>query len=57
MEVKEKDLDRFWSHVEKSEDPTGCWLWVGRKNKYDDYGQFYCQRKLWVAHRYEVIGI
>ena len=33
--MSEKDLKRFWSHVEKSD---GCWNWTGGKCK-DGYGK------------------
>ncbi len=30
--ISETLLARFWSQVEKSPEPEGCWLWKGRVN-------------------------
>lgn len=35
----QKDIDRFWSKVDKTTDPDGCWLWTKCLNK-DGYGIF-----------------
>ncbi len=40
--------DRFWAHVQKSD--NACWLWTGTKNAYD-YGVFGYRGKLLFAHR------
>lgn len=34
-----KTIARFWSKVDKSAGPEGCWLWTAGKYK-DGYGQF-----------------
>src|SRR5688572_2045505 len=42
--------DRFWSKVERSDDPDACWLWIGG----DDgagYGAFRLGRKVHRTHR------
>lgn len=39
--------ERFWEKVEKT---NNCWLWTGRKNKYD-YGEVSYKGKVWKAHR------
>jgi len=31
--------ERFWSHVDKTSSPNGCWIWVGSKNEHG-YGHF-----------------
>ena len=42
---------RFWSKVDKSK-IDGCWLWIGNKNKYTGYGNFFDNGKRWRAHRW-----
>lgn len=34
------DAERFWSKVEKSPEPDGCWLWVAAKQP-NGYGKFW----------------
>jgi hypothetical protein len=36
--VPQKDIDRFWSHVDRSGE---CWLWIGSKR--GGYGRMYFQ--------------
>ena len=38
-EMSEKDLERFWSKVDRSGGPDACWLWRGRKSA-GGYGSF-----------------
>lgn len=38
---------RFWQFVDKTSSPSGCWLWIGAKNK-DGYGSFQST----TAHRF-----
>ena len=54
MEVKQKDIDRFWSKVEKTD---SCWNWKGAI-RCDGYGKFKINRKTSYAHRfsYELSG-
>ena len=33
MELSEKDVAWFWSKVDKTSSPHGCWLWTGRRGK------------------------
>lgn len=33
-EALQRDEERFWSKVDKSSHPMGCWLWTGTKNAY-----------------------
>ena len=47
MKLEPKDLLRFWSHVEKSDN---CWLWKGTINN-GGYGQFYYKKKNYYTHR------
>jgi hypothetical protein len=37
--MNERVVQRFWSHVTKSD---GCWLWTGFKDR-DGYGKFFVQ--------------
>lgn len=39
MEFTQKDIERFWSKVDKSGGPDACWPWIGARNKYG-YGVF-----------------
>lgn len=52
MQLTEKDIARFWSHVDKSGD---CWIWKAYCNK-RGYGQFGHFDKVLKAHRvaYEI---
>lgn len=43
-------VERFFSYVDKGDDPDGCWLWTGAKNQ-DGYGIFRIRRSLVRAHR------
>lgn len=45
-------LDRFWSHVDKSAGPEGCWPWTGSKRNEAGYGAFRIGEKIHVAHRW-----
>ncbi len=42
--------DRFWSKVQKSDDPNACWEWTGGKHPFG-YGVFYLSGRLISAHR------
>ena len=44
--MEEKDEERFWSKVEKTE---GCWNWIGSKR--NGYGRFKLDGNTWRAHR------
>jgi hypothetical protein len=37
MEYSERFIARFWSHVDKTSSPDGCWLWTASLDK-DGYG-------------------
>lgn len=37
--LTEKQAVRFWSKVQKSPEPDGCWIWTGARF-HDDYGNF-----------------
>lgn len=52
MELTERDIARFWSHVDKSDE---CWLWTGYCSK-TGYGQFGLGDRILKAHRvsYEI---
>jgi Zinc-binding loop region of homing endonuclease len=32
-EALRRDEERFWSYVDKSKRPDGCWIWTGARNK------------------------
>lgn len=40
----------FWTHVDRSSGPDGCWPWLGSKNR-DGYGRCKVNRKTKLAHR------
>jgi hypothetical protein len=46
MELTEKDKERFWKRVEKTE---SCWLWTGCC--VNGYGQLRINRKIYLSHR------
>lgn len=50
------DVERFWSKVDKTSDPNGCWLWLDHI-KATGYGEFRDGKKKVRAHRfaYEII--
>lgn len=48
------DKARFWSKVDKSAGPDGCWLWTACKF-HDGYGCFIIRKKLHRAHRLSFI--
>lgn len=54
MTVYSQDfIDRFWSHVDKTSNSRGCWLWTAETDK-DGYGQIRTARphRKWLkAHR------
>lgn len=43
-------VDRFWSKVDKSTHPSGCWEWTASLNMYG-YGQFGFRGTVVAAHR------
>lgn len=45
---------RFWSKVDKSDHPKGCWIWVGARLK-AGYGYFWFQKKRQLTHRVSFI--
>lgn len=51
-------VERFWSHVARTSDPSDCWLWTGKLisgRKYasqNGYGQFYDGNGRTYAHRF-----
>jgi hypothetical protein len=52
LEIKLTDNDekRFWSHVDKTQRPLGCWVWRRSLTK-KGYGNFYAGKKMLLAHR------
>ncbi len=49
MMMDEKDLQKFWSKVDKSAGDEGCWNWTAAKSR--GYGRFVNQRKPKLCHR------
>ena len=37
--LTQADVDRFWLHVDRSAGVSGCWPWIGAKDKHG-YGRF-----------------
>ena len=47
----DKQESRFWSHVDKSAEPGGCWIWTGALNA-AGYGRVYWEKTRHnIAHR------
>lgn len=44
-------IERFFKHVQKSDDPEGCWLWVGATDN-RGYGQLHVDGRPVKAHRF-----
>lgn len=44
------EIERFWAHVQKSDEPAACWLWTGSCNP-DGYGTFHREPHV-SAHRF-----
>jgi hypothetical protein len=42
---------RFYSKIDKPEDPNSCWAWTGSRNS-EGYGNFYVDGRIVGAHRY-----
>ena len=47
IELEQKDVDRFWGYVQKTD---GCWEWSGKVMR-NGYGEFTVRRKKLVASR------
>lgn len=45
-------LERFWSKVDKSNGPLGCWLWTGGKQTSEHGVIFYSKTGRYLAHRF-----
>lgn len=53
-EITEKDVDRFWSKVDKLHDPDGCWLWQASRQGMG-HGLFRVNKRLTKAHRFSAL--
>ena len=51
LQFTQKDIDRFWSKIDKTPNPNGCWIWIAGKDK-DGYGFFKLNGKTIRAHRF-----
>jgi hypothetical protein len=51
LSVTPDELARFWSKVDKSPHPKGCWLWMAGMFK-TGYGGFYFRGQMVRAHRF-----
>lgn len=49
-ELTQEDIDRFWSKVQKTDHPDGCWIWTGAKSP-KGYGFFKVKKRMLKAHR------
>lgn len=49
LKLTPKQETRFWSKVDKSEHPNGCWLWM--KARTNGYGCVNLNRKTYKSHR------
>jgi hypothetical protein len=47
---------RFWSKVDKTSNPNGCWIWTAGKSRLNGYGQFFVAGRNHSSHRsaYEI---
>jgi len=43
-------VNRFWAHVERSNDADACWLWTGHIGE-NGYGHFGIKGRMYKAHR------
>jgi len=50
IKLTPKDIARFWSKVDKSGGPDGCWIWTAGKD-WDRYGHFSVGPITYKAHR------
>jgi len=50
MDFDNDTLKRFWSKIDKTSNPNGCWIWTAGKDK-DGYGRFTFNNKTLRAHR------
>ena len=48
--LRKPDVERFWSHVDKSGNDQSCWLWTGPKNS-KGYGRFFAGGRYFYSHR------
>jgi len=49
--AQQKDIDRFWGKVNKTDDPNECWLWMAKWGG-NGYGQLRWKNNNWhYAHR------
>lgn len=49
-EYTSKDIERFWSKVDKTSSPNGCWIWMRYRMK-NGYATFYHCRQKKLSHR------
>jgi hypothetical protein len=50
VELTQSQIDRFWSRVDRPDDPTACWLWQGSTDA-AGYGRLVVGGKRLAAHR------
>jgi hypothetical protein len=48
MQLTPKQVDRFWTRVERGD---GCWSWNGDRGQAHGYGRFHLNRWYILAHR------
>lgn len=53
MRISHAVKRRFWSKVDKTSSPHGCWLWTGTQSgPREKYGVFWDGKKMRKAHRF-----
>lgn len=50
MTMRANTPDSFWSHLDKSSSPKGCWLWLLGRDR-GGYGKTKHQGRSWRSHR------
>lgn len=51
MEINYLNIERFWSNVNKSSNPDGCWIWTAGKTSSGYGGHYAMDGKQIAAHR------
>lgn len=52
--MKQTDIDRFWSKVDKTSHPHGCWTWTSLQHPFG-YGRIGIDKKKFLTHRFSYI--
>ncbi len=49
---RDNPIERFWSQVDRTASPTGCWLWIGLTRGNMGYGRISIAHKFHAVHRF-----